>query len=720
MRAAVELGLARLRSDPASAAALGVLLAVTAFVLATAPRAFTAMADDALRATVAEANPFERNLEITSARRLEAGDADPLARVEAQGADLQTQLGGDVGALVTSRTSALETPRFLVVDAPGEEGPAGTIRYLTPRFLAGAARHLELVDGALPAGRPRTVPLPFRGEQREAHLLELAGTRETAELLGASVGDRLFLAPDSQDPLARAVPLSEHDYIAVEFVGLLEPRNESDPVWTAEGSLRRAIVQDTETARLVFAEALFARAAYPEVLRATQPLSLRYTWRYTVATAGLDAGELGAVVDDIRRLRARFGSGAASVPGRTVLRTGLFGVFQRYEADRDAAVAVLAVGGLGVLAVVLMVVGLVAALSAERRERTIELARSRGGSLAQVLGAQAFEGLAVGLPAAAFGYGAAVGAVEGRGALLAALLAGAAVLGATAVLVATAVGPARRLGTRRREEIVARPSPRRLAFEGLVVALSILGVYLLRRRGLSGEGGFDLYLAAVPVLLGLAVALVMFRVYPLPLRGVAWLASRRSDLVPALGFSRAARHPAVGAVPLFAVLVALGVAVFDSALVHTIADGADESPFYDGTLRALELGVLAIAVYAALAVLLAAILTARSRARDLAYLRTLGLSRREGVALVAVELGPPLLVAVVAGVALGVGLAYVGRPVVPLEEVSGVGGEEIALDMLTIALLVLGSLTVSAVAIAIAGTTARLTSVSQVLRTEES
>jgi putative ABC transport system permease protein len=719
VRAAVRIGFARLRSDAASAAALGVLVAVTAFVLAAAPRVFTKMSDEALRATVARANPFERNLEITSARRLAAGEADALARVEARGAELQRELGSEVGALVRSRTSALETPRFLVVDAPGEEGPAGTIRYLTPRFLAGAASHLELVEGALPSGRPRSVPLPFRGEQREAWLIELAPTRETAELLGVRVGDRLFLAPDSQDPLVRAVPLSEHDYVAVEIVGLLEPRDESDPLWTAESALRRAIVEDTETARLVFAEGLFARAAYPEVLGATEPLALRYTWRYEVATSALDAGELGAVVDDVRRLRARFGSGEASIPGRTVLRTGLFGVLERYRRDREAAVAVLAVAGLGVLAVAFVVVGLLAALSSERRARTIELARSRGGSLAQVLGAQAFEGLVVGLPAGAVGFALAVGAVEGRGAALAAILAAIVVLGATAVVVVTAIAPARHLGPRRPEDVVVRASPRRLALEALVVVLAGLGVYLLRRRGLSPEGGFDLYLAAVPILLGVAAALVLFRLYPLPLRAVSWLASRRSDLVPALGFSRAARNPAAGAAPLFAVFVALAVAVLDSALAHTIAAAAEESPFYDGTLQALEIGVVVVAVYTALAILLAPILTARARGRDFAYLRSLGLSRRQGLGLVAVELGPPLVVAVAAGLALGIGLAYVVRPGLALEELAGVAGNQVAVDALTTALLLLGSLTVSSVAIALAGATARRADASHVLRTEE-
>jgi putative ABC transport system permease protein len=108
-------------------------------------------------------------------------------------------------------------------------------------------------------------------------------------------------------------------------------------------------------------------------------------------------------------------------------------------------------------------------------------------------------------------------------------------------IVAVIAGVARRpLGPLGREDVaLTHPSPRRLALEGLVAITAALGVYLLRRRGLeaspTGDGGFDPYLAGVPVLLGLACGIVALRFYPLPIRGAAWLVRRTRGLALHLG-----------------------------------------------------------------------------------------------------------------------------------------------------------------------------------------
>ena len=139
-------------------------------------------------------------------------------------------------------------------------------------------------------------------------------------------------------------------------------------------------------------------------------------------------------------------------------------------------------------------------------------------------------------------------------------------------------------------------SPRRLAVEAAVVVSSLVGVYLLRRRGLADANGFDPYLAAVPLLLGLAAGIVAVRLYPLPVRFLAAAAARRRDLVPALALRRVARQPGVTAAPLLVLLLGVSVSVFAAVMAATLShaqEGAGSavlSPLATGTLDAFRAG----------------------------------------------------------------------------------------------------------------------------------
>ena len=79
-------------------------------------------------------------------------------------------------------------------------------------------------------------------------------------------------------------------------------------------------------------------------------------------------------------------------------------------------------------------------------------------------------------------------------------------------------------------------------------------------------------------------------------------------------------------------------------------------------LSVLRAGLAVAGAYAVLALLLAPLLSARYRVRDVAYLRALGLSRRDVLRLAAVELGLPVGVALAVGIVLGVALAYLVEP----------------------------------------------------------
>ena len=724
----VVLAARRIRSDPPLTAAVFGVVLVTSFVFAAAPRAFQSDADDGLRFAVSKASPFERNVEITQAGRIEPSEDDPISAVDAAGTRLAQRFPESVREIVGDRRDAVETTRFTAVDAPGVPGPAGTTRLMTLEYVEGAEDHLRLAAGRMPEERDEIVPLPFRLGQPKASLIEIAVPLVAANQLSLEVGDVLYLEPDFEDVLVGPVPLSERRMIAAEVTGIFVPKTEADRAWLDDARLDRAVVRDTDQRRYVYGFGLFAPTAYGEVADATVPLPLRYSWRYDVDASGFDAGALDRLDSDVRELDASFGESTFGQRLGTGVRTGLSEVVTNFRNDRDAAAAVIAIGAVGLLALALAVVALLGGLAANRRRESIALVRSRGGASWQVLGAEAVEGVAVALPAGMLGLLLAVLLVDGRSLAPSVLLVTGIVLATGGILAAAASGAARSgLTARGRDEVaVSAISPRRLAIEAAVVFSALVGVYLLRRRGLADENGFDPYLAAVPLLLGLAAGILAVRIYPLPVRFLAAAAAQRRDLVPALALRRVARQPGVTAAPLLVLLLGVSVSVFAAVMAATLGraqEGAGSallSPLATGTLDAFREGAVLAAAYAAFVIVLALLLTARSRLRDLAYLRALGLSGRQAVAVTAAELAPPFVVALVVGTALGVGTAYLVEPGLDLTALA-VGGKDVALHLDPVAplLLAVGLLAVAVAAIWATAAVVRRMSLSRSLRMGE-
>ncbi|HEX5469192.1 MAG TPA: ABC transporter permease [Gaiellaceae bacterium] len=725
----VVLAARRILSDlPLTAAVFGVVL-VTSFVFAAVPRTFASDADDGLRFAVAHAHPFARNIEVTRVGRIApATGVEPFAPVTEAGERSERRLPASIREVTGRQRAMAQTLRYMVVDAPGHPGPPGTIRLLNLEYVQGATDRSTLVDGRFPTRRSEIVRLPFRGGQPRASLIEVAVSEQQAEQLSLRVGDRLYLAGDSSDPLVSEVPLSKQRRFAVEITGVFAPKTSADRAWLDDADLGAARIRDTDQARYVYGFALFGSSAYRELAGATKPLPLRYAWRFEVDASGFDAARLDRLEADVRAVDARFGQATFGQLVGTGVHTGLTDILATYRSDHDAAVAVLAVGATGLLALALAVVALLGTLAANRRGEGIALLRSRGGTHWQVLGAEAVEGVAVAVPAGALGYVAATLGVSGGNTWLSLWLVIGIVAAAGAILAAAASGAARRgLAARGRDEAEVEPvSPRRLALESVVVVLSAVGIYLLRRRGLAHEGGFDPYLAAVPLLLGLAAGILAVRLYPLPTRMLAALASRRRDLVPALALRRVARQPGVTAGPLLVLLVGVTVCVFAAAMAATIARGqtgagvGSLSPLATGTLDAFRKGAVLAGAYAAFVIVLALLVTARSRLRDMAYLRALGLSSRQAVAVTAGELAPPFLVASAAGIVLGVGIVYLVEPGLDLSTLAA-GGRDVSvrLDPVAPVVLVAALLLVSAAAVWATGALIRRMSLARSLRMGE-
>ena len=564
---AVAVLLRRIRAERGVAALLFVLVAVTSLVVAASPRLFDRVADAGLRYEADRATSAQRNLQFTTVDQISAGDdADVFDRVEGRGETLLGRLPESVHRLIEARRYVVDLTRFRLTDPPNYP------TYLTLRYQDGIDEHITMTDGR----RPARLELPQ--DRDEVPRFEVAISAATAAEILVEVGDTLPVAVDPGDPMLRNVFPRPTDPFELRVVGLFRVDDPGAPYWFDESLLARAAVAGTADAPIAFATGLFAPEAYPDLL--TLGLPLRYRWRFQVDAQRIDAGQVAELRPDLRRLETTFGTTGAG-GGRLLYRSGLLDIVERFMTRRAATEATLWVAAMGPLAVAGGALGLVAVIVVGRRRLALALARGRGASAGQLLAAQLWEGLLITVPAALLGAVVAQAVVPGRSASVSAIGALLVALAVTALLLVATWSPARRArrDLERGETPIQRMSPRRTVFEATVIGIAVAAVWLLRERGLgaqrpaSGVDGFDPFLAAAPVLVGVATGLLAIRLYPIPVRALSWVTARRPDLVPALGLRNIGRNPRAAYLPLLVLTLTIAIGVFSSVLAVTIERG---------------------------------------------------------------------------------------------------------------------------------------------------
>ncbi|HEX9635827.1 MAG TPA: FtsX-like permease family protein [Candidatus Limnocylindria bacterium] len=577
----IALLLRRLRAERGMVLLVFALVAATTFMLAAAPRLLNHLSDEGLRHELGTALASQRKVQISTvdlpAGRLGAN----LEAVEAQGAIHEETFPGSLRSLISDRSIAVETVRFEV---------SNSLRYpsfLTLRYQGGISDQVELVEGRLPASLGGILPGAILGAFRadlpvpEPERFEVAISRPIAETLGIGIGDRLVAHADGNDPMVRftfEVPIP----IELEVVGIYRAIDPAADYWHDDVALQVVNLVGVGDSVLAFASVLIAAEDYPGI--AASHLPERFRWRYQLDAERVTASDLDALVADLRRLDGTYRTASTGFiqRGELLLETGLVQIIQRFESKRAASAAVLSVAATGPLGLAAGATAMVAILLVSRRRAALVLTRGRGASGGLLLRTQTLEALLVGGPAAILGFLLA-SLVPGRSSATSGLLASLALVGAIVLFVGATWPLARRtLGLIEREQPPAlRVAPRRLVLELTAIGLAVAGAFLLRQRGLTiadaaGDEApvrFDPFLAAVPVLIGMAVGLVVVRLYPLPVRALGSLAARRIDLVPVLGLRTVGRHPTIVALPLLVLMLTAAIGAFSSVVVATVDRG---------------------------------------------------------------------------------------------------------------------------------------------------
>jgi putative ABC transport system permease protein len=573
--------LRRLRSEVGVVALLVTLVGLTAFLFAGAPRLLNLVADAALVDQLRSAPAADRGIQLSSTT-VSPGGTDPLAALDEIGDEYLRAFPESIGKLIGERRLSITSARFAVPDPP---------RYTTfvsLRYQDGLDEAIKLVAGRLPASSGEPLPLATLEFGVEPPPLpatpprvEIAISQATAAEIGADVGTTLEATLDGSDPMLGGFVLRRID-VEFKVVGIFSIDDPDADVWFADHRLQRPDIGGTEENPIAYATGLVAYEAYADLTPSALPFQL--AWRYFPDPERADVGQLEAVVPDLERIQsinadATFGG---FLGGPLLLRTGLLAIIERYLAERSAAEAVLSVAAIGPFALAVGAIAMLAIMLVVRRKASLDLARGRGASGLLLLAAQLWEAGLLAGGAALLGLLLAVAIVPGRASSFSLLLAvTTAVAAVGAMVLATLPTVRRRLGRVGREDAAVLPtSPRRLVLELTGVGLAVAGVLLLQQRGLvigdraSGDVvRLDPFLAAVPVLAGLAMGIVAMRLYPLPIRVFSWLAARRRDLVPVLGLRNVGRHASAANLPLLVLMLTAAFGAFASVVLSSIDHG---------------------------------------------------------------------------------------------------------------------------------------------------
>ncbi|MEV7654124.1 ABC transporter permease [Streptomyces anulatus] len=559
----------RLSTAPGAATALTVLVLVTAFLAAAFPRAVDAyeakglrhdiLTEDAGRSTLEVARP-QPGLELPQAQRDAEARSPELARI---GSGLLKALPAPLRADTSSVAYGVRTSKPAVATEPWLPRPEAVPPQLSYVAQSGLKEHATLASGAWP-----TTPQEVTSDSRA---VQGAVTEETAAELNVKVGATIALLTAAQEP------------ITVTITGIVAPRDPRGSYWSADPLLRTpSLVLDTASPFPVHywtGTVLLAEDSGPALLStAAEPVLF---WRIPPDPAGLtgpDGARLASVIASLESgpglLKVR------EIAGDTaVFATGLGHIVEANTRMRDAISPVIAVAALGIGSVAAVVLLMTGALLAGRRKAELALMRSRGGSLRGIGGRLLAETAVTVLPASALGLLLATLVVgEGRfwpGALAAA---GVGLLVCVALPLRTTLQHIRPTLHGAREDMVsARPSRRRTVAELTLLVLAVGAVTALRRRGTSAGGGTDLLVSAAPVLVALIAALVLVRIYPLPLRLATRPVARLRGAIGFLSLARAGRSSAGGALPLLALLLALATAAFGGSVIAGIGDARDDA-----------------------------------------------------------------------------------------------------------------------------------------------
>ncbi len=507
----------------------------------------------------------QSNIPVSAAR-----NADTRAR---QDAGVGRVLGDAAGEVIRQGTTATLFP-----SAPGTAPGTASDR---PRanlvFRTALDEHVELLAGAYPSA-------PAGGP------IEVLVGAATAEVAGVVVGQEFDLTP-FWDASARPV--------RVRIAGIARERDPADRYWGASPVRLDASSPNWVTYRLFVPEQTFFGA----LVAALPSVSADYRTQYLVRLDELNARRALEVASGLASLTRNLNA----VDDRVTVESGLEPVLRTFDEKLfftriPLLVLLLQVGG-----IVAYYLVMVSTMLIERQAAEIATMRSRGATTPQLLAMYGVEGAALallatlagpplaGLIIGALGPTPAFSALSGGGALEVHIGTAAYVLAVAGAVIAflSLMVPAW-FATRDTvvefKRGVARPKPVPLVlryYVDVVFVLVVAAVFwrLSQQDGLVsesifGEAQVDPFLLATPAVFMLTVGIVFLRLFPVVLRGIAWVLGWTRSVAILAGMRSLVRNPTHYTRLVLLLMFATGVGMFGATFSATLSRSYDDRALY--------------------------------------------------------------------------------------------------------------------------------------------
>ncbi|MGD0686296.1 MAG: hypothetical protein ABSA03_14410 [Streptosporangiaceae bacterium] len=570
---------------------LALVLLVTCFLAAAAPRLLEVFQTRILRETLAAAPAVDRTVSVTTGLvasgigRSPGGSRQPgsgrppggdreAGQLSATTAVLRRGIRPPLASPRGSAWASVTTPDLSVLNPaatarPGVKDPQLEIVYRDP-----VRGHLRLIAGTLP---DRFSAGQVTGQRITT--LDVAVTAATAARFGLHPGSDLRIGTQPVNPKTGHLVLQATGLprAVLHVTGVVRPTGPSTAFWTYDSLAAGPVLQDAFSRFPYWAGAVFIGpdelAALPSVYSG-QPLSL--LWDLPLSMSSLTASQVPQVQGALQALQvSRLAVAAgAPYPQPLMITPNPQTVLAPFPAQQAAAGLVLSLTITGVFGIGVVLILLASRLVVDRRDAELEALRARGSSLPGLaLRVLAGTGPLVVISLAA-GIIAAVAASPGGGVPasweMAALLGVIALAGPPLLAMLRHRDSAQSRRAARADVTIRRRSTRRAVAELSAAALAVLLVAALRFRAPAGGGGVNLVTGTGPLLVALLAALLAIRCYPAPLRMALRLTTRRRGAAVYLGLARAARSAATALLPALALILAMTLAGFGGMIAATV------------------------------------------------------------------------------------------------------------------------------------------------------